>query len=33
MVIDLGFYFQNYKHFQEYFGFYLLTTVYNKKQY
>ena len=32
MVIDLGFHFQNCKHFQEYFGFYLLTTVYNKKQ-
>ena len=31
--IDLGFHFQNCKHFLEYSGFYLLTTVYMKKQY
>ena len=33
MAIDLSFHFQNYKHIQEYFGFYLLITVYTKKQY
>ena len=31
--IDLGFRFQNCKHFLEYFGFCLLNTVYTKKQY
>ena len=31
MHIDLEFHFQNYKHFLEYFEFYLLTTVYTKK--
>ena len=31
MAIDLGFRFQNNKHFLKYFGFYLLTTVYTKK--
>ena len=31
--IDLGFHFQNYKHFLQYFGFYLLNTVYAKKRY
>ena len=30
--IDLGFHFQNQKHFPEYFGFYLLTTIYMKKK-
>ena len=30
VLIDLGFHFQNCKHFLEYFGFYLLTTVYKK---
>ena len=29
--IDLEFHFQNYRHFVEYFGFYLLTTVYIRK--
>ena len=33
MPIDLGFHFQNCKHFLEYSGFYLLTTVYMKKRY
>ena len=31
--MDLGFHFQNCKHFLEYFGFYLLTTVYIKKRF
>ena len=31
MPIDLEFHFQNWKHFLEYFGFYLLTTIYIKK--
>ena len=33
MPIDLGLHFQSYKHFLEYFGFYLLTTVNTKKRY
>ena len=30
MLIDLGFHFQSCQHFLKYFGFYLLTTVYQK---